>query len=193
MAGEDTPSPRVRRMMPATVLRQSKPEEVLPVKSSVIPIAFDDIESERVRAVYLAWLCWRGSRPMPTRNEISLRDLGNAAANISLVHVMPQQNDYEFRIIGDAHIQAYGVNFQGKRMSDAMAFAPRHAKILKSSYDMICAMRRPYAFRGRVGHDAPNARFVRFETCYLPLGPSPDEVDYIINAAFYTPRGGEWD
>jgi hypothetical protein len=180
-------------MMPATALRQSNPEESVPERSSVVPIAFADIESERVRAVYEAWLRWRGARPMPTRNEISLRDLGNAAANISLVHAMPQQSDYEFRVIGDAHIQAYGVNFQGRRMSDALRFSPRHGKILKASYDMVCAMRRPYAFRGVVGRDAPKARFVRFETCYLPLGPSPDEVDYVINAAFYTPRDGGWD
>jgi hypothetical protein len=180
-------------MMSATVLRQTVPEDALPEKSSVVPIAFENIESARVRMVYEAWLHWRGLRPMPTRNEIALRDLGNAAANISLVHVMPQQSDYEFRIIGDAHIQAYSLNFQGKRMSDVLAFSPRHGKILKASYDMVCAMRRPYAFRGIIGRDAPKATFIRFETCYLPLGPSPDEVDYVMNAAFYTPRGGRWD
>lgn len=178
-------------MMPATARRHM--EDELPEKSSVIPIAFEQIESQRVRAVYAAWQHWRGSRAMPTRNEISLKDLGNAAANISLVHALPQENDYEFRVIGDAHIQAYGLNFQGKRMRDALALSPRHGKILKASYDMVCAMRRPYAFRGIVGRDAPNARFTRFETCYLPLGLSPDEVDYVINAAFYTPRGGDWD
>lgn len=178
-------------MMPATARRRM--EDDLPEKSSVIPIAFEQIESQRVRAVYAAWQHWRGARAMPTRNEISLKDLGNAAANISLVHALPQENDYEFRVIGDAHIQAYGLNFQGKRMRDALALSPRHGKILKASYDMICAMRRPYAFRGIVGRDVPNARFTRFETCYLPLGPSPDDVDYVINAAFYTPRGGDWD
>jgi hypothetical protein len=178
-------------MMPATARRRM--EDDLPEKSSVIPIAFEQIESQRVRAVYAAWQRWRGSRAMPTRNEILLKDLGNAAANISLVHALPQENDYEFRVIGDAHIQAYGLNFQGKRMRDALALSPRHGKILKASYDMVCAMRRPYAFRGIVGRDAPNARFTRFETCYLPLGPSPDDVDYVINAAFYTPRGGDWD
>ncbi|HEY2033762.1 MAG TPA: hypothetical protein VGH02_08760 [Rhizomicrobium sp.] len=158
-----------------------------------MPIAFSDIESGRVRTVYEAWDRWRGARTMPTRNEIVMRDLGNAAANVSLVHVLPQENDYEFRVIGAAHIQAYDLNFQGKRMSDALALSPRFGKILKSSYDMVCAMRRPYAFRGVVGRDAPNARFVRFETCYLPFGPSPDKVDYVMNAAFYTPRGGSWD
>jgi hypothetical protein len=179
-------------MTPAIAIRRSNPDDDLPEKSSVVPIAFEDIKSERVRTVYEAWLRWRGARPMPTRHEIALRDVGNAAANISLVHVLPQESDYEFRVIGDAHIQAYGVNFQDKRMSDALNFAPRHGKILKASYDMICAMRRPYAFRGIVGRDAPKARFVWFETCYLPLGPSPDEVDYIMNAAVYGPRGGSW-
>jgi hypothetical protein len=130
---------------------------------------------------------------MPTRNEIVMRDLGNAAANVSLVHVLAPESDYEFRIIGTAHIQAYDLNFQGKRMSDALAFSPRFGKILKSSYDMVCAMRQPYAFRGTIGRDAPNTRFVRFETCYLPLGPSPDKVEHIMNAAFYMPRGGSWD
>jgi hypothetical protein len=181
-------------MMPATVHRPARTEDCdLPEKSSVIPIAFEQVESQRVRAVHAAWQHWRGARAMPTRNEICLKDLGNAAANISLVHTLPQQNDYEFRVIGQAHIQAYGLNFQGKRMSDVLAFSPRHGRILKATYDMVCAMRRPYAFRGIVGRDAPKARFVRFEACYLPLGPSPDEADYVINAAFYTPRGGAWD
>lgn len=181
-------------MMPAPAIREScHPEEALPERGSVVPIGFAKIESERVRTVYEAWDRWRGAREMPTRNEIVMRDLGNAAANISLVHALPQENDYEFRVIGAAHIQAYDLNFQGKRMSDALAFSPRFGKILKSSYDMVCAMRRPYAFRGVIGRDASSARFVRFETCYLPFGPSPDKVDYVMNAAFYTPRGGSWD
>jgi len=180
-------------MSAQAIHQRSRSEDAIPDRGSVVPIAFADIESERVRTVYEAWDRWRGIRTMPTREEIVMRDLGNAAANISLVHVLPQGNDYEFRVIGAAHAQAYDLNFQGRRMSDALGFSPRFGKILKSSYDMVCAMRRPYAFRGVIGRDAPSARFVRFETCYLPLGPSPDKVDYVMNAAFYTPRGGSWD
>jgi hypothetical protein len=178
--------------MPAYSLRQVEPERCVPAQSSVAPVALDDIQSERVRVVYQAWERWRGGRTMPTRNEIMLRELGNAAANISLVRALPQENDYEFRVIGDAHIQAYGLNYQGKRMSDVLKFSPRYGKLLKSTYDMICAVRRPYAFRGTIGLDAPDINFVWFETCYLPLGPSPDEVDYVLNAACYQPRGGTW-
>ena len=75
-------------MTPAIAIRRSNPDDDLPERSSVVPIAFEDIKSERVRTVYEAWLRWRGARPMPTRNEIALRDIGNAAANISLVYVM---------------------------------------------------------------------------------------------------------
>ena len=180
-------------MAPASALRHRETEDNLPEKSSVVPVEFAKLESQRVRVVCEAWERWRGSRPMPTRNDISLKDLGNAAANISLVRARPAENDYEYRIIGDAHIQAYGVSYQGRRMSEAIAQAPRFGKILKASYDMICAMRRPYAFRGLIGRDIPELRFVWFETCYFPLGPSPDEVDHVMNVAVYEPRGGSWD
>ncbi|HWA30849.1 MAG TPA: hypothetical protein VG867_07115 [Rhizomicrobium sp.] len=180
-------------MAPAAAIRHTDPEAPLPEKSSVIPIEIAKIESQRVRAVHDAWERWRGSRLMPARNDIALRDLGNAAVNISLVKVSPDRSDYEFRVIGDAHIQAYGLNFQGRKMSEAIAMAPRFGKILKASYDMICAMRRPYAFRGLIGRDIPELRFVWFETCYFPFGPSPDEVDHVMNVAVYQPRGGRWD
>ncbi|MGN6517670.1 MAG: hypothetical protein ACTHLR_17730 [Rhizomicrobium sp.] len=180
-------------MAPAVALRHSDPEAQLPEKSSVVPVEFAKLESQRVRAVYEAWERWRGSRPMPTRNDISLKDLGNTAANISLVRAFPAENDYEYRIIGDAHIQAYGVNLQGHRMSEIPGLYPRYGSLLKATYDMICAMRRPYAFRGLIGRDIPELRFVWFETCYFPLGPSPDEVDHVMNVAVYEPRGGSWD
>lgn len=131
--------------------------------------------------------------PCPPGTILRCATSGNAAANISLVRVLPDRNDYEFRVIGDAHIQAYGFNFQSRRMSEAVAMAPRFGKILKASYDMVCAMRRPYAFRGLIGCDIPELRFVRFETCYLPFGPSPDEADHVMNVAVYEPRGGRWD
>jgi hypothetical protein len=164
----------------------------LPDRSSLVPVSFVDVESDAVRIAHASWEKWCMGRKMPMRNDVSLRDLGIHAASISLVHVLPAESDYEFRVIGDAHVQAYGVSNQGKRMSKVIANSPRFGKLLKASYDMVCAMRRPYAFRGIMGRDALHTRFVWFETCYLPLGPSPDEVDYVMNATCYVPRGGMW-
>jgi hypothetical protein len=94
--------------------------------------------------------------------------------------------DNEFRIIGDAHVQAYGTSYQNKRVSDVIAAEPRFGKQLKAAYDLVCITKRPYAFRGTLGYEIQDAHFAWYETCYLPFGAG--EVDHILNAAVYTHR-----
>jgi hypothetical protein len=160
-------------------------------KSSVEAIALADIESEQVQAIVAAWQRLRGMHAMPKRDALSPRDLGHAAAHISLARVIADSDDYEFRIIGDAHVQAYGTSYQGRNVSDVIAQSPRFGRQLKASYDLVRTIRRPYAFRGFIGRDVADARFVWFETAYLPFGDD-DTVDHILNAAVYRPRNGSW-
>jgi hypothetical protein len=157
-------------------------------KSSVEAISLSDLETREVREVVGAWKKWRGFHALPAREALVPRDLGRYMANVSLVHVIDDGADYEFRIIGDAHLQAYGTNFTGLRMRDVCASAPKFGKLLKASFDLVRTTGRPYAFRGAVGYDAPDARFSWFETCYLPFGASLSDVAYIVNAASYRPR-----
>jgi hypothetical protein len=109
--------------------------------------------------------------------------------NVSLVRVLDGGEDYEFRIIGDAHLRAYGSNYMGKHMRDIIAVAPKFGRLLRASFDLVRTTGRPHAFRGLVGYDTPDSRFSAFETCYLPFGEGPAAVDYIMNAASYTLRG----
>ena len=155
-----------------------------PEKTSVEAIALADIESPEVATITAAWNKWRGLHSMPARERLTLRDLKGAAAHISLASVAGE--DYEFRIIGDAHVQAYGTSYQNKRLSNVIAASPRFGKQLKASYDLVRSTHRAYAFRGLIGRDAPDATFAWFETCYLPFGT--DAVDHILNAAVYAPR-----
>jgi hypothetical protein len=46
----------------------------------------------------------------------------------------------------------------------------------------------PHAFHGSIGLEDIGARFVWFETVYLPLGQA-GSVDRILNAAVYHLRG----
>jgi hypothetical protein len=165
-----------------------EPPEPPREKSSAEIIALGDIESPVVHAVVAAWRKWRGLHAMPSRDRLVMRDLGPAAAHISLARVTEDEQDYEFRIIGDAHVQAYGTSYQHMHVSDVVRVSPRFGKQLKASYDFVRTSRRPLAVRGLVGRDAPDAGFAWFETCYLPFGHSSDTVDHIVNAAVYTPR-----
>jgi len=167
--------------------------ELPPEKTSVEAISLADIESPPVRTIVAAWQKWRGTHALPSRELLSLRDLGAAAKHISLARVVDEGEDYEFRIIGDAHVRAYGTSYQNKRIQDVIAASPRFGKQLKASYDLVRTTRRAYAFRGLIGSDAPDARFTWFETCYLPFGAHQDSVDHILNAAVYAPRNNAWD
>ena len=157
-------------------------------KSSVEPISLSDIESDEVGTIVGAWQKWRGFHALPVREALVPRDLGRFMAHVSLVRVVDDGADYEFRIIGDAHLQAYATNYTGRHVRDVCESAPKFGRLLKASYDLVRTTGRPYAFRGIVGYDAPDARFSWFETCYLPFGPGREAVDYIMNAASYTLR-----
>ncbi len=159
-----------------------------PEKTSVEAISLADVESPEVAIIVAAWNKWRGMHAMPAREKLSLRDLGRAAMHISLARAMGGGEDYEFRIIGDAHVQAYGTSYQNKTLKDVIAASPRFGKQLKASYDLVRNTGRTYAFRGLIGRDAPDAAFAWFETCYLPFG-ADGAVDHILNAAVYAPRG----
>ncbi len=146
------------------------------------PIALADIQSPTLKIVIESWQKWRGAQTMPSRQQLTLQDLRAATGHISLARVL--DGDYEFRVIGDVHVRAYGVNYQGKRLSDVIANAPTFGESLKVFYDAVRLSGRPRAIRGVVGDEMADVRFTGFETCCLPLGHN-GVVDHIINAAVY--------
>jgi hypothetical protein len=171
----------------APSLFAEKVPERAPEKTSVEPIALADIESPEVATIVAAWNKWRGMHAMPAREKLSLRDFGRAASHISLARALNEGEDYEFRIIGDAHVRAYGTSYQNKSLKDVIIASPRFGKQLKASYDLVRNTGRAYSFRGLIGRDAPDAAFAWFETCYLPFEIN-GIVDHILNAAVYAPR-----
>ncbi len=154
-----------------------------PPPTSVTVVAPSEIESGSVRNVIEIWDEWIGVAPIPPRTALSLSTLGRAARQISLARVLHESEDYEFRIIGDEHLDAYGANYQGRAITDVMRDAPFFGKQLKTCYDRVSKSAKPFALRGIVGADLPNARFSWFETVFLPFGH--DKVDHIMNVASY--------
>src|SRR5580658_663698 len=102
----------------AAALFADRAPERPPEKTSVEAIALADVESPEVATVVGVWNKWRGLHAMPLRERLSPRDLGRAASHISLARVVDEGEDYEFRIIGDAHVQAYGTSYQNKSLLD---------------------------------------------------------------------------
>jgi len=135
----------------------------------------------------LAWRKWRRWQSMPSSGALSGADLGRHIAHASVACVIDDGHDYEFEFIGDAHIRAYGANYSGRRVSDVARLSPRFGRQLKASYDLARISGHPHAFQGSLEADGGDARFVWFETVYLPLGEE-GVVDRILNAAVYRLR-----
>ncbi|MEJ1970805.1 MAG: PAS domain-containing protein [Rhizomicrobium sp.] len=168
------------------------PIQIVPEKTPIAEIRPGELESPDLRAIYAIWCENRGGRSMPQREEVMPRPLGRLVRNVSLVKVLADAADYEFRVIGDVHVQAYGANAQGLKFSDLIASNPDFGNVLKASYDLVCARRAPVAFRGFMGREMTQARFDWLETIYMPLRDAEGGVAYVMNASVYVPRNGAW-
>ncbi len=160
-------------------------------RSSIAVVSLDMIESDILRELLAIWNGRRAGRAMPSRRDFVPRAVGHLLQYVSLVRVLPERDNYEFRIIGDAHVQAYGTNDQGKCLSDVAKTSPDFGRALKKTLDAVVESLRPIAYGGAIGRDVGETRFVSFESLFLPLGDD-ESVDHIISAAVYVPRGGVW-
>ena len=163
-----------------------------PEKSAVEIIAPEALKSEILQSLASVWKANRERGGMPRRASLLPRGIGNLLKYVSLVRVVPERSDYEFRIIGDIHVQAYGTRHQGKCLSDVAKEAPKFARMLQRSLDAVVKAKKPIAYRGIIGRDAGDSRFIALESVFLPLSEDGTSVDHIMTAGIYTPRGGYW-
>jgi hypothetical protein len=164
-----------------------------PSNSSMSILGPADISSEVLKKVLAIWETRAGDHDIPTRDAVLPKALSPFMRHVSLLRWIADENDYETRFIGDAHVQAYGeTSPAGHRMSTTIAARPEFGNMLKSSYDMARMRRAPLIIRGFIGPEFPDARFVWFETIYLPLRGNGDDVEFVMNAAVYQPKDGTW-
>ena len=71
-------------------------------------------------------------------------------------------------------------DFSGRRLSDIIATTPRFGLGLKMLYEMVRSGCEPLYYRGWVGADMPDARFLYYESAVLPFGKDEARVDHIV-------------
>mgnify|MGYP001605220631 FL=1 len=154
--------------------------------SSVELVSPGSLDSKPVSLAVRYWESLRGSRRFPARAMIAPRNMAAFLRNIVLIRVIEEGRDYEYRIAGDACVQAFGSNFQGTRLTDVEAVTPAYALATRAAYEHVRTAGCPFALRGWVAPSIPSL-FSYHETAFLPLGES-DVVDHILAASSFTPR-----
>jgi hypothetical protein len=157
-----------------------------PESSSIEIVSPETLDSEPVRAGVAYWNGLRGERPFAARHELVPAGMAKFLRNIALVRVLDGGADYEYRVVGDAHVQAQGFNFRHKRLKEIEAM--RVDFTTRATYEHVRITASPFAVRGWVGRYEPNSRFSYHETAFLPLGAN-GIVDHLLIVSTYVPRG----
>ena len=159
-----------------------------PDKSSVQILSLDELESSPVRVGVNYWRGLRAERKFPARSQLMPRDLSGILRNIVLLRVLDGGRDYQYRIVGDAHVHNYGVNFKNMLSSDIEREAPEHGRLMRTVYEHVRNAQAPLAVRGWIRREILNARFVYHESAFLPFGEDETAVDHILVVSFYVPK-----
>jgi hypothetical protein len=150
------------------------------------PISLDMVEAPAVRAGIGYWKRLCGQRKFPSRSEVTPRDILGLLRNAVLLRVLDGGAEYEYRIVGDAHVIAHGFSAQGLTLSQLGIIAPGYETILKSLYDYPVRKGVPLALRGWISRG--ESEFIYSESVFLPLGPDDVTVDHVLNFSVYVPH-----
>lgn len=164
----------------------SIPKSVPEGASGVIPL--DAIESPILRQGLDYWNKLRGDRRYPSRQDMMPRDLTPLLRNIVLIRLVDDGKDYEYRIVGDAHVISHGFSMQGLRVSDVDKFSPGYGPVLKSLYDRAVRRRDVYAFKGWMERGEKHKQYIYSQSIFMPMGPDDATIDHVLNFAVYDPR-----
>ncbi|MEI9994764.1 MAG: PAS domain-containing protein [Rhizomicrobium sp.] len=151
-------------------------------------IALDAIESPILRQGVDYWRRLKGARTYPTRADLTPRDLSPLLRNIVLLRLVDGGADYEYRIVGDAHVISHGFTMQGLKVSDVDKFSPGYGPVLRSLYDRAVRRREIYAFRGWLERGDKHKQYIYSESVFMPMGPDEATIDHVLNFSVYTPR-----
>lgn len=147
-------------------------------------LAFKDPVHERFLNL---WKAKAGSRPMPRRSEMTLRDLKDFLKDIVIWErngVGPSR--YSWRLVGTKASEVVG-HQTGKMVNDSVP--AEHLPRWVGCGDLILDGCQPMRFVGRVHLEGKE--YLNAENLCVPLANDNGEPTFIMGLCRYTPRGTE--
>lgn len=156
-------------------------EQVL--SSSVDPAALP----AELRAVRDYWNAKRGALPMPPRAAIDPMELRAHLPFLLLVDVLPEADDFRFRLAGTGITRQMGRDSTGKTVREAYAADPDMMAGILDVFSRVVKLKRPVFKRGTLR--VVQKDFVVSESVYLPLSDDGEQVSMLLGRALFTRTG----
>ncbi|MCP5411355.1 MAG: PAS domain-containing protein [Alphaproteobacteria bacterium] len=133
------------------------------------------------------WRTKLGDRRMPTRTEISPRDIAKVLRNIVVLErVAKNPSSYIFRLIGTSLTDVAG-HVTGKTFAETLP--PNMLDRWLQCGDLVLDGGQPLRFLGRV--HLQGREYLDAEHLYVPLANDNNEPTFIMGLCRYTPRQSE--
>jgi len=148
---------------------------------SVSFVDIEDVSFVKVRSGLDYWYRKRGTRRYPARSDIEPSQIKALLPNVTLIRVLADGADYEFRIVGERTIEEHGTNPIHWHVSQLDSLVQGYGDFMRRLCDRVRSTGEPVVLRGSLHHVERGHR--RYESIYLPLGVQA--VDHILNVADY--------
>ena len=153
-------------------------------------IPLPEITNPLVQKALSIWETARGSRAMPSRADMSPRVMAGLLRNTVLVRVIGDGDEFEFRIVGDAIVQAQGASLQGMTMAAVDLVLPGYGSLLHNAYRHTWRRRAPFAYSGWYVREA-DGRSMFHESLVMPLSDDGEKIDHILVVGVYAMQPGQ--
>ena len=126
------------------------------------------------------WKSLCGDRAYPSEKEIDLEALGEIADHVFLLHtnVSNARSGFRYGAMGASLIRAYGDNFSGQDVYDALLCTRRDTIV--EDILRVLATKAPVT-QEAVFENSQQVQ-IKYRRILCPLGPDPNTIDYIIGA-----------
>lgn len=122
--------------------------------------------------VYHYWTIKRGSRQLPQRSDISIRDLKSYLGWMMLVEALPALEDFRYRLVGSYITKFFLADARGMTMREAYALGNADETFIEGVLRLhrrICRERTPFLVQSG-GGEWRGRLYPSFNALYLPLG-----------------------
>jgi hypothetical protein len=146
-----------------------------------IPIA--QMRSKALQDALGIWERKKGDRALPSKDQMAPRDMRSFLRDIMLFAVFEDGEDFEYRLMGDAAVVAWGKSFQGMRRADLNNLHPGMGEVLARVISAVVRRREPIVTRCVLWRGEFDE--VAQETIFLPLSPDEHTIDHVLSVSAF--------
>ncbi len=132
-----------------------------------------------LQALFDYWLSKRRGRPMPSRADLVVSEIKEHLGWISLLEVLPAEQDFRYRLIGTRVTTYFSADTTGQTVREAFSQVPEARDIMLAMLHQVVQSRIPirtYGDLAWVGRELED-----FESLFLPLSDDGEIVTGIMN------------